>query len=680
MPTDYMQMRPRSVVFGANPPTTYVLASDPFVELVDSWADPIRVVGSKSRRDLTKTLQRVWEDWSYGLGFYSAQGESTDNPLHPSFFGFYDSSVETRFQGQVTLPGLIQTVSAANNHAYYRMFVAPAPGTVNAVYALSFTTAQSIASKTGTTFSQYKDLSTYTNFIPRCAIPHNGSTYILGGTDSAVPSTVGRIGPDGIWADLTPATNFSGYTPHSGVSLRDIMYVACVAHAGGLVQIWQSSDDGANWTTAAGFELSITRSNVAELFLHPDANGPQSIYLKTGDGVYIIGSGLEQDIIPVFQFRNALLPSLRDRARPVNWNGATYIPHGGELRYFGPDATSGWPDVSPFTTARTPSTYGTSALTNFQITALCDAGNWLFVGVSSGSAVASVWAYDGRGWHFIWKVTGTGITTVSDIIVSQTGSDDTSDTLYIVYNDTSGATTANFNRVEDILSNPLENTAHKYASSGILVVPWQDGGLPDVKGPLAAFGMSMTGNTADETIQNQVALDYSETYQSAPNVLTWASTSSLRQRYADGLGLSHRSFRNKLTLSRGSTNTYTPVLFHGVSYYEKLPGAVYQFTFEIDIPATLRDRAGSNNLAYYTALDIVEDFMELADSKVYTLIRYAGVQFQGLPGSQPFASEFLARVINMKYVDILPNSSGTLQSKLPAAGPRRLFVVAETRG
>ena len=72
------------------------------VEAINAWSDPIRTVGNKQRGDRINADFWVQEDWSGGLGYHTHKGSATDpNNTHPSIRGFFDSTVETRWQGQV---------------------------------------------------------------------------------------------------------------------------------------------------------------------------------------------------------------------------------------------------------------------------------------------------------------------------------------------------------------------------------------------------------------------------------------------------------------------------------------------------------------------------------------------------------------------------------------------------
>jgi len=237
---------------------------------------------------------------------------------------------------------------------------------------------------------------------------------------------------------------------------------------------------------------------------------------------------------------------------------------------------------------------------------------WLYIGItgSSGTTGARVLAYDGIGFHYVWEVTGSGVTTLKDIAVYSAISSD--DDLYILYSDGGSSKLA---KIAKISKNPLTDSAKKYAASGVLVTPNFDGGMAEDSAAILATGMGVNSLNSDETIKVETEIDYSGSYEGAASEIATfnADTDKLIQYGTStrGKGMPGQAWRHKYTLSRGSTNTNTPIMFSAVTYYRKKPAKIHEIAFLIDLEEAVRQ-----NQWNFTDADNVMELLHNAEESV----------------------------------------------------------------
>ena len=161
----------------------------------DPWPEPLRIVGNLQRRDRTNANQWIQESFRSGLGYYRAVGDPPANPDtgHPSYRGFFNSTLETRWGGQITLPAGAQTMGHTNDgtdgepdHNYSGLFKARSGANYPGIYAWSDLKEESIAYWSGSAWTEAKDLTSgYTNYRPTAVTEYQGTWQIWGGVPGA---------------------------------------------------------------------------------------------------------------------------------------------------------------------------------------------------------------------------------------------------------------------------------------------------------------------------------------------------------------------------------------------------------------------------------------------------------------------------------------------------------------
>jgi len=616
------------------------------VEAINAWSDPIRTVGNKQRGDRINADFWVQEDWSGGLGYHTHKGSATDpNNTHPSIRGFFDSTVETRWQGQVTLAEKVQTTTqdtAADN--FYRFKRAG-----STLYAFSEEENKAVAAYNAADpdWRDALDMSSgYANLVCYAIFEHNGDMYAFGGdqANNTVPA-FGLRWDAGTWAKFTPSTTQHHDVARSGLSFQDIMYLATYDTADDLVRIEQSTDDGNTWAIIAGMEITEANGDTVELVRYFDGAGTPAVYLHTDQGLYLLDFA-NSDISPVIDFNVATSLSQEvvfNTGRPEVWNGMLYLPRGMALVEFHYSGT--WRDISFLSQAKLPEALKVN--TSSFIGAISASDQWLFVGVST-AAKNSVWAYDGEGYHYIWSVSAQGaagqVHSLRDIQIFHDKAMGL-DQLHIVY-DNSG--THVMHRLDYVLSDPVETASKPYETAGLLVTPWFDAGMTDVDSVILASAMGFQDVDASETIKVETAVNFSSSYESdSDRIKTFNNTDSSGDifRYESGAGFSGKTWRHKYTFaSAGSTDS--PIMYYPITYFEKVFSDLSKYTFDVDMKKSWQ----INQSSYASEQDLLKA-LQASKVKVPLLaFSYAGT------GINTSATRYV-RIENMPRAD-RPASSG----------------------
>jgi hypothetical protein len=102
---------------------------------------------------------------------------------------------------------------------------------------------------------------------------------------------------------------------------------------------------------------------------------------------------------------------------------------------------------------------------------------------------------------------------------------------------------------------------------------------------MECFASDLTAS--DETVLVEYALNGSASYTS----LGTFTNSTTRLKWASGVGVEFKSIRFRFTLSRGSTNTKTPIVHSIVFKYIKVPPVRRRVGFTVNCEQTARKRA-----------------------------------------------------------------------------------------
>lgn len=604
----------------------------------DPWPEPLRIVGNLQRRDRTNANQWIQESFRSGLGYYRAVGDPPANPDtgHPSYRGFFNSTLETRWGGQISLPAGAQAMSHTNDgtsgepdHNYSGLFKARSSAAYPGIYAWSDLKEESIAYWSGSAWTEAKDLTSgYTNYRPTAVTEYQGTWQIWGGVPGACAAKIVTINAGGSFADDTASTPMSHY-PLDVVIFKGLVHYAVTwERANGVLQIETSTDGGDTWADVAGLEISVMYpsgvSSInawAKLVEYFDADGDPALYLVTNNGLYLIDlSGA--DILPIIKFQTDVTPTTD--TKPLVWNGNLYIPRGKSLVKF--NFNGSWEEISPMELGTVPTDMLGSAIRK-GFTSLTASDRWLFCAIN-GVTGAYIFAYDGEGWHYVFALDGSSaLKTISSIMLHDTLGGGAIDLVVLVQDANPSTSDSTFYRLRKILEDPLNNSGYagrQFATSGTIITPWFDGGMSEVDSTILASGGGFKGLASGKSVKVETALEYSDTYQTnSATIATFTSDTDGLIRYGAsttrGPGISARAWRHRYTLVTDS-NTATPALFYPVTYYKKKPPQIHEVAFLVDLEETVR----LNQYEWTSADDVLEALNDAAISSVLLSLDFPG--------------------------------------------------------
>lgn len=620
----------------------YFIEGDVLVEHWNPWGEPIRTVGNLQRADRINANQWVQESWRSGLGYFKTIGVPPQDPnqpdAHPSFTGFNDSTIETRWEGQGSLPGLINSGAVTETAHYYTRFFKTSD---NLIWLRAKEAGVSLGKwNRATHVVDNGESLTGDTWIPGATVDHNGSTFLLGGV--AQTNAIMTYKPT-TWSDVNPGTNPGGQFI-SAISFKDILYALYHDSTNKLLIVQKSTDDGAIWTTVAGIEVTEGPGNRAiygHLVEYLDANGQPAPYLITDEAIWFLDIN-NSDLTKAYIFPSNLrdFATLPPKGIPRTFDpgdgigNRLYIPRDGSMVEY---HYSGFAqDISPFVAGNVPSKFlGPQA----GFSAIFATENWLFAAWNNGTS-GWVWAYDGEGWHYIWsKIAGITFGTdgdgIQDIIIDSSDAN-SGDVLLVLYTEDSDDVDIEY--IDEVLINPMSSTTFKYALNGLIVTPHFDGGMSEEDGAILQHGLSAEGLDTlannNEDIQFETEVDYAGSFGTGFKTFTAFSDSPSdgKHRYVDTvssptvLGFEARTWRHRYTLTRGSTNTKSPILYSVVTAYVKTVVDLHKYTFFIDLAKS----AFANEFKFSRSAHKVWDVLaDLNDQKTMFEFRMVGTDIHG---------------------------------------------------
>jgi len=315
---------------------------------------------------------------------------------------------------------------------------------------------------------------------------------------------------------------------------------------------WWHSTDADNsatptWTSKAG--ITDVPTQIERLEVGKDGDGDPVIYCSTNSW------------LKVYDFTNnkwintevKLYGNQYHGQGFIYWNNAHYLSYGIGVKSYTVGSTGTLSDVGLNRDGGLPTEY------NGIIPRLIDGGDQLFAlvdsSLTSGNSQSGLYAFTGRAWKCWWAdANNNGV--MHDAIVSSAQS------AYAVYFDCGGS--IYYIDMPEGLSNPkyLVGT-QKYATSGIFLSPWFDGGN-QAFGKLSKAVVSYAkGITTTETIAIEYRTDKTNTdrdtgWTTIETLNTTAENGENKEQIASGAGTAFNTFQFRLDFARGSTTTLSP--------------------------------------------------------------------------------------------------------------------------
>ena len=205
------------------------------------------------------------------------------------------------------------------------------------------------------------------------------------------------------------------------------------------------------------------------------------------------------------------------------------------------------------------------------ITAMTSSWKYLFAAVK-GATYSNIFAYDGAGWHFLSKIPSAGA-QVRDMFITSVPDDITR--LWLMY------LSGNPNYILNPLTNPVQAGTYNYAPTGHITFPIYDGGM--VEEPGAFYDMAVNV----DSIGGGNKLDVYYGLNGASPVTTLGAVGSIVTKLQFGAGVGVDGYRiQPKFLFTGSPAGTTPIFREANIHYLKLPKERESFTFTVDLKET----------------------------------------------------------------------------------------------
>lgn len=574
------------------------------------FADAFRTIGVQQRVDVQTRSSFVLPTPIYGFGLSRIRDMNDPKQVQR----FWDSTCETRFPGQITLPALNQDATEPSNPATYTL-KAMKRGLEHAGVLFGFWSAlkndgtQAIYSFTnnGSSWNNNPVLvynagvdSLSANVIVSLAdaVVHKGLRWVLtsstqDGGGGSTPSQWGIYSaPAGAAASYTSKMNASW--PAGGASSATYPTSEDQNNDGGLlldygntliavlwgtaantIGVYYSTNSGAAWTAGATI---ISANGPTGVAIYYDQAGNVAPVIGTREGVYALNS--------TFATATLILPmtstqDVNNGRRMAVWNSTLYVPtgDGGMLSYF-------WDGSVAHITPMGPNLYdGLPVDTQGHVVNLLPSSQWLFASYSgSGAATkARLLAWDGIGWHSYFK-NGTVNQEIDWMLVSTVGG---TQEMHVAVR--TGANATDMRYVEKPLVNPYSDATFKYDTAGYIIRPDFNAGFPDINAAWLKVNLEMVSPTASETITES----YFTNGGAVSTSLGALNSTTPSANFGSGVGVSAISVQLTETYARGPTNTNSPQGRTTQLSYLKRPDELEEWAFIVDLKATAEPEPNS---------------------------------------------------------------------------------------
>ena len=543
------------------------------------------VIGDTDKDSDPRSSVIGWSDWRGGIGINRMEGAADVNRA-------WFSTCQLRYKNHLVLPSLA-TETTTPSHSLGQGVIGAIESIKNEVYA--FWNGGS-----GATPKLYK----YANGSDSW-----GSQITTSGVTDAVTDSV-------VWTNASGTSYLvfahydsggSGYTYSTDGSsfttdTQDAQFLATwddrlwgISYAG---QLWYSTDAGTEFLDAV---LPLPDGSVTSLFVARSSAGMPIIYAMTTEGLFAHDADNAR-----FDATELELPIHPDNGKgSTRWRDSVYIPSGnGIYKYINGNNSAIVTIVGPDKDDGMPSEKRGS------IRAMSGSHNELLVGVDaqtgadpiSYDAVSRQWqshfgstvmaddtgfstilGYNELGWEVKW-MSGTVGETVDLLHVS---------TAYNKYRLWwgSGGDVYFMDLPKDII-NPSETDNFPYGTSGVHETPWFNAGQSEVDKLALKLKIECSGLSANETVLVQYATDYTESYTTAVTLNSTtmgAAAGTYTYTFGSSVGVTYRSIKFKLTLSRSTATTTglekfnSPDVISTTLTWRKKLEAKWGHTVEVDL-------------------------------------------------------------------------------------------------
>lgn len=372
-------------------------------------------------------------------------------------------------------------------------------------------------------------------------------------------------------------------------------------------QLWYTLTIGGD--TVEDALLPVQEEYVTDLFVARDAAGEQILYAATKVGLFAHDISNTRWVETQFQ-----LPFHQfNGTGSVRWRDSIYNPSGlGIYKYIngsnnavvtvmGPDRDDGLPATYRGTIKKLVGTHteliaavdattapGAQASTDipFQYGASAGLSGHSAQVIADSSGQSSIVAWNDTGWETKWIAPSSKAgKPVDKMLVSNAGKGD-----YRLWWGLDGQVYHQL--IPFDVTNPsqlvaVDGTDYAYESTGFHETPWFDAQQVEVDKLALKLKVEVEDASSDETVAVQYAIDYSTSYTSLGTI---SSSGTTTYTFGSGVGVSFRSIKFKLTLSRGSDTSKSPDVVSTTLEFRKKLEAKYGHTVEVDLNNTYKGK------------------------------------------------------------------------------------------
>ena len=355
--------------------------------------------------------------------------------------------------------------------------------------------------------------------------------------------------------------------------------------------------------------LPVQEEYVTDLFVARDAAGEQILYAATKVGLFAHDISNTRWVETQFQ-----LPFHQfNGTGSVRWRDSIYNPSGlGIYKYIngtnnavvtvmGPDRDDGLPATYRGTIKKLVGTHteliaavdattapGAQAATDipFQYGASAGISGHSAQVIADSSGQSSIVAWNDTGWETKWIAPSSKAgKPVDKMLVSNAGKGD-----YRLWWGLDGQVYHQL--IPFDVTNPsqlvaVDGTDYAYESTGFHETPWFDAQQVEVDKLALKLKVEVEDASSDETVAVEYAIDYSTSYTSLGTI---SSSGTTTYTFGSGVGVSFRSIKFKLTLSRGSDTSKSPDIVSTTLEFRKKLEAKYGHTVEVDLNNTYKGK------------------------------------------------------------------------------------------
>jgi len=380
-------------------------------------------------------------------------------------------------------------------------------------------------------------------------------------------------------------------------------------HHGSNITFFTSTNGGVAWTDES---VDIPSANGPQgMAVYPDIDGEDKLYVGTSEGIYIV------DTSPSTWTYQLIMP-MPDSTH----NGRRMTIHEGSL-WFAQGVDNDSPAPIYKLTVQGNSriiesgfglSYGDGVPSDMlgPVRWMVSSGDQLFISIGgqegSEDRNARILAWNGNGWHHMYK--NPAENNAIDWIDIGSGDDGVP---RLHYSMRTAVSTCDAEFLEQPLVNPRSGVSIKRADlsgtdSGHIELPYYDLGIPQESKNFTAVHVSADDltDTSNEYIEVEYGIDGAVTTTDLGNY----TSSTTKNIFASGAGISAKNIGLRLKFNRGSTNTYTPKMRDLVIEGLVVPTILYEHQMTIDIEQTAEETGQSVETVISNIETLVESVIQ----------------------------------------------------------------------